>query len=90
MKEIKKYTDVTRYGKSTTNGVIQEGDYITITEKIDGANASFRLDETNPLGVSCYSRNQPLSEDSRLNGFYDWVLENIVPIKDKLNPNYIY
>lgn len=90
MKEIKKYTDVTRYGKSTTNGVLQEGDYITITEKIDGANASFRLDETNPLGVSCYSRNQPLSEENRLNGFYNWVVDNIVPIKDKLNPNYIY
>lgn len=90
MKEIKKYTDVTRYGKSNTNGVIQEGDYITITEKIDGANASFRIDENNPMGISCYSRNQLLSEEQRLNGFYDWVIENIVPIKDKLNPNYIY
>ena len=50
MKEIKKYTDVVRYGKSNTNGVIQEGDYITITEKIDGANSSFCLDETNSLG----------------------------------------
>lgn len=90
MKEIKKYTDVTRYGKSNTRDVLNEGDYITITEKIDGANASFRLDEDSPLGVSCYSRNQLLSETQRLNGFYDWVIENIVPIKDKLNPNYIY
>lgn len=90
MKEIKKYTDVTRYGKSNTNDVLNTGDYITITEKIDGANASFRLDDSNPLGVSCYSRNQPLNENQRLNGFYDWVIENIVPIKYKLNPNYIY
>ncbi|MGL5329683.1 MAG: RNA ligase family protein, partial [Peptostreptococcaceae bacterium] len=90
MKEIKKYTDIIRYGKSQTEGVIKEGDYITITEKIDGANASFRLDETNPLGVSCYSRNQLLTEESTLSGFYEWVKENIVPIKDKLNPNYIY
>ena len=90
MKEIKKYIDVIRYGKSSTNGVINEGDYITITEKIDGANASFRLDETNPLGISCYSRNTPLTEENRLRGFYDWVIENIVPIKDKLNPNYVY
>lgn len=90
MKEIKKYTDVIRYGHSSTNGVIQEGDYITITEKIDGANASFRLDDTNPLGVSCYSRNQPLTKENTLGGFYNWVEEYIVPIKDKLNPNYIY
>lgn len=90
MKDIKKYTDIIRYGKASTNGVINEGDYIAITEKIDGANASFRLDETNPLGVSCYSRNTPLTEDNRLRGFYDWVIKNIVPIKDKLNPNYVY
>lgn len=90
MKEIKKYTDVIRYGKSCTQGVIQEGDIISITEKIDGANASFRLDSTNPLGVSCYSRNRPLDEDNTLSGFYGWVNENILPIKEKLNSNYIY
>jgi hypothetical protein len=90
MKEIKKYTDVIRYGKSCTADVIKEGDIISITEKIDGANASFRLDESSPLGVSCYSRNQPLTEESGLSGFYQWVKDNIVPIKEKLNPNYIY
>ncbi|MBN1074684.1 hypothetical protein DVV91_10055 [Clostridium botulinum] len=90
MKEIKKYTDVIRYGKSSTEGVIQEGDIISITEKIDFSNASFRLDEENILGVSCYSRNKPLDEHNTLNGFYNWVVDNIVPIKDKLNPSYIY
>lgn len=90
MKEIKKYTDVIRYGKSSTNGVLNKGDIISITEKIDGANASFRLDDSNPLGVSCYSRNNPLDEHNTLSGFYNWAIENIVPIKDKLNPNYIY
>jgi hypothetical protein len=90
MKEIKKYTDIIRYGKSTTNGVIQEGDYITITEKIDGANASFCADNTNELGITCYSRNTPLSAENRLRGFYDYISNNIVPIKDKLNPNYRY
>jgi hypothetical protein len=90
MKEIKKYMDVVRYGKSSTNGVIQEGDTISITEKIDGANSSFRLDEENPLGLSCYSRNNPLDEHNTLSGFYNWVVENVLPIKDKLNPNYIY
>lgn len=90
MKEIKKYTDVIRYGKSGTQDVIKEGDYITITEKIDGANASFCIDIESSLGVSCYSRNQALSEDNRLRGYYDWILNNIVPVKDKLNPSYRY
>lgn len=90
MKEIKKYTDIIRYGKKETEDVLEKGDYITITEKMDGANASFRIDETNPLGVSCYSRNQLLNVENTLGGFYNWVIDNIVPIKDKLNPNYIY
>ena len=47
MKGIKKYTDIIRYGKTCTEGVIQQGDYISITEKIDGANSSFRVDNTN-------------------------------------------
>ena len=90
MKEMKKYTDIIRYGHTSTNGVLKEGDYISITEKIDGANSSFILDDTNELGVSCYSRNTILNENNRLRGFYDWVLNNIVNIKDKLNPNYRY
>lgn len=90
MKEIKKYTDIVRYGKSSTQGVIQEGDIISITEKIDGANASFCIDNENPLGVSCYSRNNLLTEENRLRGYYDWILNNIIPIKEKLKPNYRY
>ena len=90
MKEIKKYTDIIRYGKSSTEDVLHKGDHISITEKIDGANASFRTDYENELGISCYSRNTLLSEDNRLSGYYDWILNNIVPIKDKLNENYIY
>ena len=90
MIDIKKYTDIIRYGKSCTEGVLKEGDIISITEKIDCANASFRTDETNEEGVSCYSRNKPLGEHNTLSGFYNWVKNNIVPIKNKLNKNYIY
>lgn len=90
MIDIKKYTDIIRYGKSCTEGVLKEGDIISITEKIDGANASFRIDETNEEGISCYSRNKPLGEHNTLSGFYNWVKNNIVPIKNKLNKNYIY
>ena len=90
MKEIKKFTKVQRYGKSDTLDVLKQGDIISITEKIDGANASFRIDETNDLGISCYSRNNPLNEHDTLSGFYNWVVDNILPIKEQLNPNYIY
>lgn len=90
MKEIKKYTDVIRYGKSGTQDVLQKGDYISITEKIDGANASFCLDKTTDLGVAAFSRNNQIGEHNTLRGFYDWVVKNIVPIKEKLNPNYRY
>ena len=90
MKEIKKYTSIVRYGKVETIDVLQKGDIISITEKIDGANASFVLDNGNELGVSCYSRNNLLSQDQGLRGFYNWVSLNIVPIQDKLNSNYRY
>lgn len=90
MKDIKKYTDVIRYGKSSTNGVLNEGDIISISEKIDGANSSFRYDIDNPMGVTCYSRNTVLDESNRLRGFYDWMLNDIVPLKNELNKNYIY
>lgn len=90
MKDIKKYTDIIRYGKSNTKNVIQEGDIISITEKIDGANASFTYDIDNPIGVSCYSRRLQLTTDNTLRGFYEWVNDNIVPIKEKLNPKYRY
>lgn len=90
MKEIKKYTDVVRYGKSVTQGVLNIGDYITITEKIDGANASFVLDDTSDIGVTGYSHNNPVNKEQNLRGFYEWIVETIVPIKDSLNPNYRY
>ena len=90
MKEIKKYTDIIRYGKSSTKDVIKPGDIISITEKVDGANASFTRDEENVLGVSCYSRRLPLSIENTLQGFYGWVEDNIIPIKEHLHPNYRY
>jgi len=90
MQGIVKYTDVIRYGKANTVNVLKKGDYITITEKIDGANASFRIDFDNPLGVSCYSRNQLLNENKGLRGFGDWVNKNIVPIKEILANDLIY
>lgn len=92
MKDIKKYTNIVRYGKSNTKDVLNKGDMISITEKIDGANASFCIDTDSYdlLGVSCYSRNTVLTANNRLRGYYDWVENNIVPIRDLLNPDYRY
>lgn len=90
MKEVKKYIDVIRYGKRGTQEVLSKDDYITITEKIDCANASFTYDADNEIGVGCYSRNTEVNKDNTLRGFYGWVTEKIVPIKDNLNPNYRY
>ncbi|MGL4451369.1 MAG: RNA ligase family protein [Sarcina sp.] len=90
MKEIKKYTDVIRYGKSSTQGVIKEGDIISITEKVDGANASFTRDFLSPTGISCYSRRLLLDEHNTLQGFYGWVNDNIAVKKYDLFPNFRY
>lgn len=86
--EMKKYTDVVRLGHKSTADVLKAGDYITITEKIDGANSSFTLNEENQ--VSCFSRNTELDESNTLRGFYGWVQASVVPQKDLLNPDYIY
>ena len=86
MGEIKKYTDVVRLGHRSTYGVLSEGDFITITEKIDGSNASFKLNENN--GVDGFSRNGPVDNVNSLRGYYEWLKENIKP--ELLNPRFRY
>lgn len=86
MSEIKKYTDVVRLGHKSTIGVLNEGDYITITEKIDGANSSFILNEDGK--VDCFSRNTPVNESNTLRGYLGWINNNIKP--EVLNPRYRY
>jgi len=86
MGEIKKYTDIIRLGHNSTIGVLNEGDYITITEKIDGANASFVLNENKE--IDCFSRESQVTEKETLRGYYGWIKENINP--QLLNPQYRY
>lgn len=74
----KKFTDVVRMGHKTTQGVFHIDDPITITEKIDGANASFKREGDKVLA---FSRNNHLDESSDLGGFYQWVQANIDPTK---------
>jgi len=85
MGEIKKYTDVVRLGHRSTVGVLNEGDYIEVTEKLDGANSSFKLNEENK--VDGFSRNTPVDEVNTLRGYYGWV-QGIKP--ELLNPRYRY
>lgn len=72
--EQKKYQSIVRLGHRTTVGVLNEGDFIIVQEKLDGANASFRKDGDK---IRVYSRNKELSEENNLGGFYQWVQENI-------------
>ena len=90
MKEHKKYMDIIRYGKKETQEVLNVGDYITISEKLDGSNASFSHDPNSEINVSCFSRNLKLNFSNNLNGFYQWVENKISPQVDKLNPNWRY
>lgn len=75
MEQIK-YRSISRMGHRSTVGMFEVGDEIVITEKIDASNASFTLDNG---VVKVFSRNLELDETNNLNGFYQWVQENINP-----------
>lgn len=74
----KKYVDIERL-KDKYAMAFKAGEHITISEKIDGANASIRYDaETGSLAA--FSRRQRLTEDNNLQGFYAYVL-TLDPVK---------
>jgi hypothetical protein len=81
MVEQKKFTDVVRLGHKNTIGVLGEGDHIVIQEKIDGANASFRRVGND---LVAFSRNNQLSEENTLGGFYQFVKELNIQIGEGL------
>lgn len=82
--EQRKYSDIVRMGHRESVGVAKEGDYITVYEKLDGANASFRnIDDE----VIAYSRNTQLSSENGLRGFYEWARSFL---SANLPPNLIY
>jgi hypothetical protein len=84
MAEFKKFTDVIRLGHKSTIGVLTEGDNIIVQEKIDGANASFRVVDDE---IYAFSRNTQLSADNTLRGFYTYAQTLDV---SHMNPDYIY
>lgn len=74
----KHYLDIERL-KDKYAMAFKTGEHITVSEKIDGANASIRYDaETGSLAA--FSRRQRLTEDNNLQGFYAYVL-TLDPVK---------
>jgi len=70
VKEMKKYMKVIRHGRAGTHETLQPGAQITIMEKLDGANASFKVEDGKILA---FSRNNQLDEHNGLRGFYQWT-----------------
>lgn len=54
---------------------------IEVTEKLDGSNASFTYD-ADAKKVRVFSRNQELTENNSLNGFYQYVQEFVKDFND--------
>lgn len=74
----KKYVDIERL-KDKYALAFKRGEHITVTEKIDGANASIRYNpETGAL--EAFSRRNKLNEQNTLQGFYVFVL-TLDPVK---------
>ena len=67
---MKKYKDIERL-KDKYAPAFKAGEHITITEKIDGANASIVVNEDGTL-TACSRRNE-LNQDNTLQGFYGFV-----------------
>lgn len=69
--EMKRYTDIERL-KDKYREVFTKGELITITEKVDGSNASIRYDEETD-SLAGFSRNRQVSVKDGLQGFFDFV-----------------
>lgn len=84
---MKKFDKIVRIEKKVNK--LEEGKtYIEVTEKLDGANASFRLSEDGE-SIRKFSRNRELAGGKDdLVGFCGWVDENIK--SEELSPRYIY
>ena len=88
---MKEYPKVRRYSSiRKLNNMFDDTDIVEVSEKIDGANASFCIDATKKIGIACYSRENEVTEQDHLNGFYEFIKEEVAPYKKYLNENYIY
>lgn len=80
MEQIK-YMSIDRLGHRSTLGVLNEGDYIVIQEKLDGANASIRRIENE---LVAFSRNNIVTSENTLGGFYEFVQSLDITIGDDI------
>ena len=85
---MKKYVDIERL-KDKFAEAFKVGEHITITEKIDGANASIAVGEDGKL--IAFSRRNELTPESNLQGFYEYV-QSLDPTMFQcvLGPRYIF
>ena len=70
MTEMKKYQSIVRHGKKGTHLTLEADSDIVIMEKLDGANASFLVEDGK---LKCFSRNTELDPSNTLRGFYEWT-----------------
>lgn len=83
--EQRKYESISGIHKVSNKG-FNQGDIIHISEKIDGANASFMIDDD---GVKhFFSRNKELVDGDTLRGFTIWAEKNIK--WDKVHKGFIF
>ena len=78
---IGKKEDGTDAIRPKNTGAFEPGDIISITTKIDGANASIAWDETTGK-LEVFSRTNLLDKPGALRGFYDYVKTEIEPKLD--------
>ena len=78
---IGKKEDGTDAIRPKNTGAFEPGDLISITTKIDGANASIAWDETTGK-LEVFSRTSLLDKPGALRGFYDYVKTEIEPKLD--------
>ena len=70
--------DGTKAIRPKNTGAFEPGDLISITTKIDGANASIAWDQTTGK-LEIFSRTNLLSSPGALRGFYDYIKANVEP-----------
>ena len=78
---IGKKDDGTDAIRPKNTGAFEPGDLISITTKIDGANASIAWDETTGK-LEIFSRTNLLDSPGALHGFYDYIKTEVEPKAD--------
>lgn len=66
-----------KYDKVKNSGIVLDKFKhrgLVVQEKLDGSNASFTMEDGE---LVCFSRRKKLKQGETLNGFYNWVHENI-------------